>query len=457
MISVIVRTRNEERWVVHSLRRILSQTVGDVEIVLVDNQSTDSTVARALQVCPDLKLVSVGEFRPGYAINEGIRRSTGSRIVLLSAHCLPVANDWLEVLLHGLEDPSIAGVYGRQIPMAFSSAPDKRDLLVTFGLDRRLQRRDPFFHNANSIIRRELWERFPFDEEVSNIEDRVWGQQVIDAGFALLYEPAASVFHYHGIHQRGPGDERAQGVARVMENLRETTEPEYDSVITPNDLEVVAIVSARTSSPEGVDLDHRLLGLTRDAATSARHVDRVLLTTDSEELVEQGRKMGFEAPFLRPPELSEPDVRVDEVLQFTLGKLEEDGYYPDVVVPLEITFPFRPPGLIDKLIEQLLSEGLDTAIAGFPEFRPCWLKTDAHLRRVDNFDRPRQDREPLHIGLASLGCATYPEFIRRGTRFGPKIGILEINDPIATVEIRTKDDLRLLDALLPAYEHLVTS
>jgi hypothetical protein len=85
------------------------------------------------------------------------------------------------------------------------------------------------------------------------------------------------------------------------------------------------------------------------------------------------------------------------------------------------------------------------------------MRTENTLRRVDDHASHRRDREPLHIGLASLGCVTYPEYIRQGTRFGPRVGIYEIDDPIATVEIRAVDDLRLLDALLPAYEHLVTS
>lgn len=53
----------------------------------------------------------------------------------------------------------VAGVYGRQEPMSFSSDLDKRDLLITFGLDRRVQMKDSFFHNANSMIRREIYRK----------------------------------------------------------------------------------------------------------------------------------------------------------------------------------------------------------------------------------------------------------------------------------------------------------
>ena len=70
----------------------------------------------------------------------------------------------------------VAGVYGRQQPMSFSSDNDKRDLVTVFGLDKKTQKKDPFFHNANSMFRRDIWNEIPFDEEVTNIEDRVWGK-----------------------------------------------------------------------------------------------------------------------------------------------------------------------------------------------------------------------------------------------------------------------------------------
>ena len=38
------------------------------------------------------------------------------------------------------------------------------------------------------------------DEKASNIEDRIWGSRVIDKGFKIMYEPKASVFHFHGVH-----------------------------------------------------------------------------------------------------------------------------------------------------------------------------------------------------------------------------------------------------------------
>ena len=238
-VSIIVRTKNEERWIDKCLQAIAEQNHKNHEVIVVDNESTDATVKKAKAF--DVKLVNVTEFRPGEALNIGIRASSGDVIVCLSAHCIPTGPEWLSNLIAPLADTNVAGVYGRQEPLPFSDPHDKRDLLTVFGLDRKEQKRDPFFHNANSAITRSTWEKFPFDEQVKNLEDRVWGQEVIDAGRTIVYEPSASVYHWHGIHQ-GLDQKRAQGVVRVMESIHgESTLPAFLSPKLQNNLVIIPV------------------------------------------------------------------------------------------------------------------------------------------------------------------------------------------------------------------------
>jgi CMP-N-acetylneuraminic acid synthetase/GT2 family glycosyltransferase len=444
MISIIIRSRNEERWIRECLRRIQEQTIHDIEIILVDNASSDQTVARAKQVYPNLKHVTLEDYQPGKAINAGIRVSSGEYIAILSAHCLPVGNDWLAMLLADCQDTNVAGVYGRQIPTSYSSPQDKRDLLVTFGLDKRIQKKDIFFHNANSLIRREVWEKYPFDETVGNIEDRVWAKQVIDAGYVIIYEPEAAVFHYHGIYQNN-NVQRVEGAVRVME-LLEATDSTEGQPLNPAGWETTAIIPVRAVDEldqANSDLMHRTI----EFAMASKYIKRTLVATDSEDVAERARSWGAEVPFLRPATLSEHGVRTDQVLKYVLEQLEEAGYSPDLVAPLEITYPFRPVGLLDKLIELMAEFGLDTAIAASTEHRPYWQKNSDGVVLVNEYAQSREKRTPLHVGLLSLGCVTYAEFIRQGSRLGKRIGVYEIDDPIAAIEIRARKDLALLEAL----------
>lgn len=216
-VSIIIRTKNEERWIAHCLGMIYKQEYQDFEVILVDNESTDHTVEVANRY-PLAATVNIKHFLPGHAINEGIRASTGRYIVCISAHCIPKDTLWLGNLIKNFEDDKIAGVYGRQLPVAFTADVDKRDLLTTFGLDRRVQVKDYFFHNANSMIRRDVWEEFPFDEEATNVEDRIWGKSITDAGYRIVYDPDPAVYHHHGLHQ-GNEPKRARGWFQSLSRL----------------------------------------------------------------------------------------------------------------------------------------------------------------------------------------------------------------------------------------------
>ena len=217
LVSIIIRTKNEERWISSCLQSVFNQTHKNIEVIIVDNLSTDMTVKKAKEF--SVKIITIKEFLPGKSINDGIKASKGKYIVCLSGHCVPTNENWLSNLINDLKNEEVAGVYGRQQPFSYSSDLDKRDLLTVFGLDKKIQKKDSFFHNANSAFRREIWNKFPFDEKVSNIEDRVWGQQVLDSNYNIIYEPEASVFHWHGIHHDS-NLTRASNVVNVLESIK---------------------------------------------------------------------------------------------------------------------------------------------------------------------------------------------------------------------------------------------
>ena len=182
LVSIIIRTKNEERWISACLKSIITQSYDNYEIIIVDNESKDQTLKKAKQFTIK-KVCTIKNFLPGKALNLGIKNSKGKYIVCVSAHCIPTNNYWLENLVNAIkENDKYAGVYGRQEPMTFSSASDKRDLHIVFGLDRKIQKIDSFFHNANSIIRRDLWKKFNFDNKITNIEDRLWAQKLLNKG-----------------------------------------------------------------------------------------------------------------------------------------------------------------------------------------------------------------------------------------------------------------------------------
>lgn len=221
-VSIVIRAKNEAAWLRRSLPALRLQSRPPAEIIVVDNASADETAAVARAFGCRVLPIADEEFKFGVALNRGIAAAKRRWVVSLSAHCVPVHDRWLEALLApGHEAAFTAGVYGRQEPLPDTGDFDKRDLWTTFGVEPRVQRgRDFFFHNANSLIRRDVWQRLPFDEVQNGVEDRDWAKRALQEGYRILYEPLASVHHWHGIHQ-GRNEERAKRVVKVIELIQQ--------------------------------------------------------------------------------------------------------------------------------------------------------------------------------------------------------------------------------------------
>lgn len=440
MISIIIRTKNEERWIVQALNAVFSQDYKDFEVIIVDNNSTDKTLEKAKKF--KVKIVSLDNYLPGLALNVGIRASKGEYIACLSAHCLPVNNKWLVNLLRNFNAPDIAGVYGRQEPMPFSSDFDKRDLLIAFGLDKKIQVNDSFFHNANSLVRRDLWEKFPFDEHVPNIEDRVWARQVMETGYKIIYEPEASVYHYHGIHQNGDR-ERCAGVISVLERIEaiKIDDDELAKKIGQHDIVALIPVKGEVQYLNG----RPLIEYTIEHARQSRYIKKVIVLTDNPEIKNIVEQSGADVPFLRE---IKTDESLDRMLQEALEKIENGGLFFDIVVVMWVTFPFREKGYIDKLIYELVVGGMDSVISVKPIFDTCWQEKEKNRYiRLDSGNIPRELRKKMYIGVEGLGYVTHPDCIRKGQIYSDNIGIVEVHNPVSTIKVRDKEDFPLAEKI----------
>ncbi len=230
LVSIIIRTKNEDTWLEDCILSIFQQSYKNYEIIIVDNNSNDKT----LEICKkyNLKVIKIKKFKPGKAINDGIKKASGQYIVILSAHCIPATTDWLFNFIRKIKRKNVAGVYGRQIPFKNSSIKTKRDLYITFGLDEKLQKKDPFFHNANSCIKKNVWNKIKFNNFATNIEDRIWAAKILQKGFEIVYTPSSPVYHFHGIHH----DDKLVRLKKTVKILDKMTKIVLNNKIKTNNL-----------------------------------------------------------------------------------------------------------------------------------------------------------------------------------------------------------------------------
>jgi CMP-N,N'-diacetyllegionaminic acid synthase len=118
--------------------------------------------------------------------------------------------------------------------------------------------------------------------------------------------------------------------------------------VTDSPAKVLCLVNARAGSKRlpGKNLrpflGEPLIVHTLRAALSSGCVDRVVVSTDAEEIAAVSRAHGAEVPFLRPAALATDSASSIDVVLHVLDELSgREGYRPDVVVLLQPTSPLR--------------------------------------------------------------------------------------------------------------------
>lgn len=127
-------------------------------------------------------------------------------------------------------------------------------------------------------------------------------------------------------------------------------------------MNILALIPARAGSKRVPGKNIRMLGgkpliaWTIEAALASRHVTRVIVSTDSEEIAAAALAHGAEVPFMRPESLAGADSTEMEFLEHALDRLSQsENYIPDLIVLLYPTSPFRRAESIDRAIEAMRS------------------------------------------------------------------------------------------------------
>lgn len=213
-ISVIIRCKNEERWIGHTIQSVLDK-IYKPEILIIDNNSTDDTLtivrsfieenSLSLKVpssegkYTDIKIINLDNYTPGKALNLAVKHASRKYIMIISAHCIlnkVVVQDQLK----NLEE--YIAVFGKQIPFYYGKRISRRYIWSHF-LDTKkvnmystLEQRY-FFHNAISFFKKKTLKKYPFPEVLVGKEDRYWINQQIKNEKNFLYDPNIEVFHHY--------------------------------------------------------------------------------------------------------------------------------------------------------------------------------------------------------------------------------------------------------------------
>ena len=197
LCSVVIRECNEEKHIGRLLSGILQQTIRPIDVILVDSGSTDATLAIASRYPVRIVSISPEEFTFGRALNRGCALANGEYLVIASAHVYPVYPDWLERLLAAFEEPQVALTFGKQRGDETTRFSEHQILAKWFPEVPTSRMDHPFCNNANAAVRRSLWERRPYNEDLPALEDIEWATWAMSQGYHVAYSAEAEVIHVH--------------------------------------------------------------------------------------------------------------------------------------------------------------------------------------------------------------------------------------------------------------------
>lgn len=173
------------------------------------------------------------------------------------------------------------------------------------------------------------------------------------------------------------------------------------------DKKILCIIPARGGSKRLPGKNTKLLngvpliGYAIRAAKDSQYIDKVIVSTDDEEIARIAQEQGAEVPFMRPPELANDTAPTLPVLQHAVTFFEEKGEMFDLIVLVQPTVPGVESSDVDATVEKLILTNVRSAITVCPIIDPPeWMyRIDAESRLQKYVESPAvrgQDLEKLY-------------------------------------------------------------
>lgn len=190
LVSVVIPVFNGERFLREAVQSVLDQHYSPLEIIIVDDGSTDGTATVAKALAGPVRYLRQVNQGPAAARNRGIEHAQGSLIAFADADDLWPA-DKLELQLpYLLRDATIDIVLGRIQQVRLSETDNGQTRAEEFA--------DPAFsvNLGSAIIRKSVFERVGlFDETMRYSEDVDWFMRARESSAAIVTLDAVTLLY----------------------------------------------------------------------------------------------------------------------------------------------------------------------------------------------------------------------------------------------------------------------
>ena len=199
-----------------------------------------------------------------------------------------------------------------------------------------------------------------------------------------------------------------------------------------------------------------LIAWSIEHAFSVKRIERVIVSTDSEEIAELARQYGAEVPFMRPAELADDNSPEWLAWRHALNFLKEStGALPDVMVSVPATAPLRLPIDIENCLDEYEKADADMVITVTeahrnPYFNMVKFNADGSVGLVNppQSTITRRQDAPIVYDVATVCYVANPEFVMtHNSTFEGRVRAVNVPSERA-IDIDTLLDFQIAESLL---------
>ena len=200
-----------------------------------------------------------------------------------------------------------------------------------------------------------------------------------------------------------------------------------------------------------------LIQHTIEAALKSKNLDRIILSTDNEDIADFAKWFGVEVPFSRPEALATDEASTRSVQVHALNWLSDnEGQIPEALVTLQPTSPLRNSIHIDECIAEFRSRGVDSVISVNPvsehPYEVVGFKNGEMFRPVQRPDGVvrRQQFPPYFFIIGAVYVTKSSVLLDTDGGYGRSVYGYEM-DTQESLDIDTQFDLKMAEFLLKAF------
>jgi len=197
-----------------------------------------------------------------------------------------------------------------------------------------------------------------------------------------------------------------------------------------------------------------LIAWTIEQALASKYLDRVIVSTDDEEIATISKKYGAEIPFMRPKELATDEARGIDVILHTINWMEKNDKTYDLIILLQPTVPLRSSEDIDKAIELLFSKKAKGILSVCEvEHHPYWSNTlpeDGCMKDFVEAEIMNKNRQelPTFYRLNGAIYIAYIEYLKAQNGFFGENSYAYIMPKERSIDIDNEIDFKLAELLM---------